>query len=261
VLSRVTWIGAQNATYRDRFLELNYPNDRIDVTGNIKFDGATPDREHAEVAKRRALLSLDTPSEDGERIVWLCGSTQAPEESLCLEAFASLLPRFPTLRMILVPRHAERFDEVARLVESSGLPWLRRSQLTDAPAGTHWRVLLADSVGELRWWWGLADLGFVGGSFGSRGGQNMIEPCAYGVATSFGPNTRNFTDVVQLLLDARAAVQFQEPSQLEPWVASMIEHPEERRELQERAKELAQKQRGAVQRTWSQLKAILAPKD
>jgi len=71
VLLRVTWIGAQNATYRDRFLELNYPNDRIDVTGNIKFDGATPDREHAEVAKRRALLSLDTPSGDGERIVWL----------------------------------------------------------------------------------------------------------------------------------------------------------------------------------------------
>lgn len=261
VLSQVNWIGTQSATYRDRFLQLGYPNERIDVTGNIKFDGATPDREHPEVAMRRAMLSLNAPQEEGERTVWLCGSTQSPEESLCLQAMSELLPRFPGLRMILVPRHAERFDEVAKLVEASGLPWIRRSQLTDAPTGTQWRVLLADSVGELRWWWGLADIGFVGGSFGSRGGQNMIEPCAYGVATSFGPNTRNFTDVVQLLLESDGAVQFQDPAQIVPWVTSMIENPSERQALQERAKELVQKQRGAVQRTWSQLKTLIASND
>ncbi len=261
VLSRVNWIGTQSSTYRDRFLQLNYPSERIEVTGNIKFDGATPDREHPEVAKRRALLSLDAPSEDGERIVWLCGSTQSPEESLCLQAMTESLPRFPGLRMILVPRHAERFDEVAKLVEASGLPWLRRSQLTDTPAGTQWRILLADSVGELRWWWGLADIGFVGGSFGSRGGQNMIEPCAFGVATSFGPNTRNFTDVVQLLLEAKGAVQFDEPSQIAPWIASMIENPSQRHSLQEKAKAFVQNQRGAVQRTWSTLKTLIASHD
>jgi 3-deoxy-D-manno-octulosonic-acid transferase len=261
VLSQVNWIGTQSATYRDRFLQLGYPNERIDVTGNIKFDGATPDREHPEVAMRRAMLSLNAPQEERERTVWLCGSTQSPEESLCLQAMSELLPRFPGLRMILVPRHAERFDEVAKLVEASGLPWIRRSQLTDAPTGTQWRVLLADSVGELRWWWGLADIGFVGGSFGSRGGQNMIEPCAYGVATSFGPNTRNFTDVVQLLLESDGAVQFQDPAQIVPWVTSMIENPSERQALQERAKELVQKQRGAVQRTWSQLKTLIASND
>jgi 3-deoxy-D-manno-octulosonic-acid transferase len=261
VLSQVNWIGTQSATYRDRFLQLGYPNERIDVTGNIKFDGATPDREHPEVAMRRAMLSLNAPQEERERTVWLCGSTQSPEESLCLQAMSELLPRFPGLRMILVPRHAERFDEVAKLVEASGLPWIRRSQLTDAPTGTQWRVLLADSVGELRWWWGLADIGFVGGSFGSRGGQNMIEPCAYGVATSFGPNTRNFTDVVQLLLESDGAVQFQDPAQIVPWVTSMIENPSERQALQERAKELVQKQRGAVQRTWSQMKTLIASND
>ncbi|MBU6238793.1 MAG: 3-deoxy-D-manno-octulosonic acid transferase [Planctomycetes bacterium] len=261
VLSRVDWIGTQSETYRDRFLQLGYPNERIDVTGNIKFDGATPDRKHPEVAMRRSMLSLNAPQEEGERTVWLCGSTQSPEESLCLQAMSELLPRFPGLRMILVPRHAERFDEVAKLVEASGLPWIRRSQLTDAPTGTQWRVLLADSVGELRWWWGLADIGFVGGSFGSRGGQNMIEPCAYAVATSFGPNTRNFTDVVQLLLESDGAVQFQDPAQIVPWVTSMIENPSERQALQERAKELVQKQRGAVQRTWSQLKTLIASND
>jgi 3-deoxy-D-manno-octulosonic-acid transferase len=256
-LKQVAWIGAQSATYRDRFLKLGYPETQIEVTGNIKFDGATPDREHPEVVHRRQLLSLTKSPSADPPIVWLCGSTQAPEEALCLHAMTNLLPRFPHLRMILVPRHAERFDEVARLVESSGLPWIRRSQLHDDPAGTEWRIFLADSVGELRWWWGLANIGFVGGSFGSRGGQNMIEPCAYGVATSFGPNTRNFADVVQLLLESHGAVQFQDPAQLEPWVAAMIERSTERCELQARARELVQNQRGAVQRTWSRLKELI----
>jgi 3-deoxy-D-manno-octulosonic-acid transferase len=260
VLSRVTWIGTQSATYRDRYLQLGVLPDRIEVTGNIKFDGATSDREHPEVVQRRVLLSLSDPK-DSPPIVWLCGSTQAPEEALCLQVMSDLLPRYPQLRMILVPRHAERFEEVARLVGSSGLPWVRRSRVTDLPTGTAWRIFLADSVGELRWWWGLADIGFVGGSFGSRGGQNMIEPCAYGVATSFGPNTRNFSDVVQLLLESQGAVQFQDPSQITPWVAAMIEQPQERRAMQQRAKELVQKQGGAVDRTWSKLRQLLADSD
>lgn len=259
-LREVAWIGAQNEACRDRFLRLGYPPEQIEVTGNIKFDGATSDRQHPEVVRRRELLSLNGAAPGKPPIVWLCGSTQEPEEILCLQAMAALLPRFPRLRLILVPRHAERFDAVSELVAASGLAWLRRSLLTDAPAGTSWRVLLADSVGELRWWWGLAEIGFVGGSFGSRGGQNMIEPCGYGVATSFGPNTENFHDVVQSLLESHSAVQLQDPSQLAPWVATMIERATERRELQENAIQFVQSQRGAVERTWSRLQRLIPPR-
>ena len=94
------------------------------------------------------------------------------------------------LRLVLVPRHPERFDSVARLLVASGLPWVRRTELMSRPAGRP--ILLVDTVGELGAWWGAAQIAFVGGSFGRRGGQNMIEPAAYGAAVCFGPNTWNF---------------------------------------------------------------------
>jgi 3-deoxy-D-manno-octulosonic-acid transferase len=259
ILSRVAFIGAQSNTYRDRFFELGCRSEQLEITGNIKFDGASPDRQHPEVLQRGELLAIPRAGDGSRLIVWLCGSTQAPEETICLEAMKRLLPRFPQLRMILVPRHAERFEEVAELVNASGMPWVRRSQLQEQPAGTDWRVFLADSIGELRWWWGLADIGFVGGSFGSRGGQNMIEPCAYGVATSFGPNTRNFADVVQLLRDSEGAVQLSDPAELETWVAQMIEQPEARHGLQTRARKIVMAQRGAVDRTWQCLLRSIPP--
>lgn len=131
--------------------------------------------------------------------MFLAGSTQSPEEQLAIETYRSLKDEFSNLRLVLVPRHPERFAEVAQLLERSGLPWQRRSELeTSRNEGAH--ILLVDSMGELSAWWGCAQIGFVGGSMGKRGGQSMIEPAAYGVATSFGPNTRNFRDVVQLML-------------------------------------------------------------
>lgn len=254
VVQRLTWVGAQSDAYRNRFLTLGCDASRVVVTGNIKFDGATSDRHHPEVIARRQSLGL---REDDT--VWLCGSTQSPEEQLCLDAYLALRERYPALRLMLVPRHAERFEDVARMIERTQLPWLRRSQMNASPdAAPHaWKIFLADSVGELRWWWGLADVGFVGGSFGSRGGQNMIEPCAYGVATSFGPNTRNFADVVGILLESDAATQLDKPDDLVPWLSAMLEHPHAAHAMQQRAMATAAAQRGAVDRTWSALVRLL----
>lgn len=254
VARRLTWVGAQSESYRNRFLTLGCDASRVVVTGNIKFDGATSDRHHPEVIARREALGLRD-----DDTVWLCGSTQSPEEQLCLDAFLALRERFPKLRLMLVPRHAERFDDVARMIERTQLPWLRRSRMAVSPdaAPVAWNIFLADSVGELRWWWGLADVGFVGGSFGSRGGQNMIEPCAYGVVTSFGPNTRNFADVVQILLDAGAATQFANPEELAPWLANLLEHPDAAGAMRQRAVATVAAQRGAVDRTWSALVHLL----
>lgn len=250
--SSLTWVGAQSPTYRERFLALGVPDAIVETTGNIKFDGASPDRRHPEVQARRELAKIsEAPS---AQKIWLCGSTQHPEEELCLQAFTQLAIEHPELRLILVPRHPERFEEVAKAIAATGVPWTRRSQLPQSLEAPPWRVLLIDSVGELRWWWGTADLGFVGGSFGNRGGQNMIEPCAYGVATSFGPNTRNFADVVQLLLENQAAVQLRSPEDLRVWVATMLRDAEAREQLQVRACETVLRGRGAVDRTWSQLR-------
>ena len=254
IVRKITWIGAQSDTIRDRFIQLGYDPTRIDVVGNIKFDGANDDRMHPEVRRRAEQLQLTDPMTQ----VWLCGSTQAPEETICLETFCELADRFKSLKLILVPRHPERFDEVAKMVLGTKLAWARRSAMADRGIDPCWRIFLADSVGELRWWWGLAHLGFVGGSFGSRGGQNMIEPCAYGVATCYGPNTRNFTDIVQILKEANAATQLPTPEALKPWLVRMLEDQTSLAMVCARATTITQQHRGATQRTWTKIVEILS---
>ncbi len=134
----------------------------------------------------------------------------------------SLAEEFPGLRLILVPRHPDRFERVADLLATSGLPWQRRTDLDNRPADASARILLVDKIGELKAWWGAAQIAFVGGSLGARGGQNMIEPAAYGCAVSFGPNTQNFRDVVALLRSADAAVVVKDGAELTAFVEKCL---------------------------------------
>ena len=255
-LQTIDWVGAQSSSYASRFEQLGVPPSRLSVTGNVKFDGASGNRFASEVIRRKDLLGLKD-----EQMVFLAGSTQSPEESIVLNAFLELADRFPNLKMILVPRHAERFEEVAESIQATGLPWARRTTSQAAVYDRSWRIFLADSVGELRWWWGLADIGFVGGSFGNRGGQNMIEPCAYGVATCFGPNTRNFSDIVKLLLEENACSQLQTPNELRAWIESMLNDSEKRKRMSMQAIQVCQRHRGASLRTWESLQELLPPKN
>ena len=254
-MQSIDWVGAQSESVATRFEKLGVPSNRLTITGNVKFDGATGDRLTPEVILRKELLSLTT-----EHTVFLAGSTQSPEESLVLSTFLELADRFPNLKLILVPRHVERFSEVAKAIEASGLPWARRSTSHSVVTDPNWRIFLGDSLGELRWWWGLANIGFVGGSFGDRGGQNMIEPCAYGVATCFGPNTRNFADIVHILLEEKACEQLQSPEELRPWVESMLIDSKKRDAMSSQAIQVCQRHRGANSRSWVNLQRFLPKK-
>ncbi len=197
-------LALQNRTYADRLIELGAARERIQVTGSIKFDGLQTDRANPHTSRLRHAFGL---AED--EFVFIAGSTQPPEEELALCTYQQLREDFPNLRLILVPRHKERFEEVAKLVVNRGFSLLRRSALQDLDSQTEHRsqpsqlsntrpVLLLDTLGELASCWGLADVAFVGGSLTKRGGQNMIEPAAYGAAVLFGPNTWNFNDVAEL---------------------------------------------------------------
>ena len=170
----------------------------VHVTGSMKFDRRKPIATVRQSQRLRALAGIAA-----DDIVFLAGSTQEPEESLALDAFRRLSRAHPRLRLVLVPRHPERFHSVAAMLVAAGVRWQRRTELDHGRPDPLARVLLVDVVGELGAWWGTARIGFVGGSLSSRGGQNMIEPAAFGVATSFGPNTQNFRDVVAALLVGR----------------------------------------------------------
>lgn len=251
-MGTLDWVGAQSQQYADRFVQLGTSPSATCVTGNIKFDGADGKKDAPEVVARSSQLAIHP-----EDRVWVAGSTQAPEEKLVLQTFLRLVKNHPKLRLVLVPRHPERFGEVASLIEQTGLPWLRRSNLSDQATPGSWKIFLGDSVGELRWWWGLADVAFVGGSFGDRGGQNMIEPAAYGVPTCFGPNTKNFADIVALLLEAHAASQLQDPQELETWVDRILRETTKAEQMGQNAAKVAASHRGAIQRTWEGIEKFL----
>jgi len=206
VLRSFDLLAVQNETCARRFLALGARSECLHVTGSAKFDRVNADRRNFHTQKIGVALGL----EEFEP-VFIAGSTHDPEERIALETFLELRNEFPELRLILVPRHKERFEETARLVESYGLPLLRRSAI-DVENGISnlarydaKPIILLDTLGELSACWGLADFAYVGGSMSNRGGQNMIEPCAYGAAVCFGPNTRNFRDIVQSLLECNAA--------------------------------------------------------
>ena len=224
----------------------------VAVTRSIKFDGAIADRKNPATQRLAALAGILETDQ-----VFLAGSTQEPEESLAVAVFSKLVAKHPSLRLILVPRHAERFEAVARMLEKSGLPWQRRSTLETAGLKHHSRILLVDVIGELAAWWGTAQIAFVGGSLGKRGGQNMIEPAAYGAAVSFGPNTWNFRDVVEMLLAREAAVVVQDGTELEGLVRRCLENPEYARVLGQNARTLVLEQLGAADRTVELLSSIV----
>ena len=251
VLRQIDLVAVQNEETADRFRQLGATPAAVAVTGSLKFDGAQTERQNAKTQALRQLAAIAD-----EDIVLLAGSTQAPEEAYALEIYHQLVVEYPQLRLVLVPRHPERFGEVAGLLDRSELPYVRRSQMKESAIrpfttrdGAQSAIILVDTIGELGAWWGLATLGFVGGSFGSRGGQNMLEPAAYGVATCFGPNTWNFRDIVLQLLAAEGAVVVRNRDQLEQFVRQALADPDWAQELGQRARRLVLSGQGATART------------
>jgi 3-deoxy-D-manno-octulosonic-acid transferase len=224
--------------------------DRVLVTGNIKFDGVLTERNNPRTHYLRDVLQV----KDGERI-WIAGSTQAPEEEIVLGIWQKLRINHPSLRLFLVPRHKERFEEVAQLLERSGVEFARRSSCADLAKP----VVLVDTIGELGALWGLADVAFVGGSLdGRRGGQNMIEPAAFGAAVVFGPHVWNFADTAARLLEEHAAYQIGDAGELETVVRLLLEDADERRHLGNAARDFVLRQQGATEQTIALLGQLLA---
>lgn len=257
-LRRIDLIAAQNETYAERFRQLGARPESVLVTGSVKFDGASTNRDNDRTRALKRSAGIDD-----DALVFLAGSTQEGEEAAAIETYCQLVGAHPRLRLILVPRHPERFADVATLLDQSGLPWQRRSELESQisslksqisdlrfeisdPGGP---ILLVDTIGELGAWWGATHIAFVGGSFGSRGGQNMIEPAAYGATVSFGPNTKNFRDIVAALLEREAAAVVQDATELTAFVRRCLEQPGYAEKLGEQARRLVIEQQGAADRT------------
>jgi len=260
-------IGTQTEEYQQRFLHLGANPATTLVTGSIKFDGVMTNAGQPLTRELAGWLQISSSAP-----VFVAGSTQAPEESLAINVFAALQKDFPKLRLVIVPRHPERGAEIAQLIRQQGYIPLQRTYHLQAGIGAqnasqdqrdreedHSNCIgLLDTVGELGACWGLANIAFVGGSFTNRGGQNMLEPAAYGAAVCFGPKTWNFKQIVDLLLAANAARRVHSAQELEQFVREMLAAPALARNMGTRAKELVLSQRGATDRTVAALLPLLA---
>jgi len=252
LLERFEVIAVQTREYADRLIDLGAAEDRVHVTGSIKFDGVQIDGPTAQAAALRSAFGIGP----AQRLL-IAGSTHEPEEEIALQAWQQLRVDFPDLRLLLVPRHKERFDEVAELVERHGLTVRRRSQAQVASSTSDDRVLLLDTLGELSVCWGLADVAFVGGSLMQRGGQNMIEPAAQGVPVIIGPNTTNFRDVVEGLESVGGICVIDEPSELAAAVSQLLtDHARAERQATA-AQEFVAAQQGATRRTLQLMQTLL----
>jgi len=249
-------LAVQNDTYANRLRGLGASVDQIETTGSIKFDGLETSRSNCRTAELRTAFDLAD-----DELVFIAGSTQSPEEELALETYEQLRRTHPKLRLVLVPRHKERFDDVARLIRNWGHPLLRRSRIASRDLNESNNpvrsIILLDTLGELAACWGLADIAYVGGSLTKRGGQNMLEPAAYGAALLFGPNTWNFRDAVELLLEADAATVVHNADELTQAVRQFVEIPQRAGELGGRARQIVLAQQGATSQTVALVETLL----
>lgn len=236
VLADVSTIAAQSALDAERFTALGAPD--VQMVGNLKFDLALPEGEPPLTADIARLWPQPRP-------IWVAVSTHAGEEDVVLAAHQKLLQHDDQALLILVPRHPQRFDEVAQRIAALGLACTRRSALPAASTPTS--VLLGDSMGEVMAYLAAAQVAFVGGSLVPVGGHNVLEPAALGLPVLFGPHMHNFLAARELLLQADCAREVHDAATLCQALLEWLPAPA-RAARAERARAAITANRGALQR-------------
>jgi 3-deoxy-D-manno-octulosonic-acid transferase len=241
----------------ERARSLGARGERVRVTGNTKFDAlaALPGAEGQD-AELRGALGL----RPGER-VWIAGSTHEGEEERLLGVFRRLRETYPDLRLVIAPRYIERAGRVVALAQAAGLQVALRSQsgqggaAAEGPRGQA-PVVVLDTIGELSRAYGLATVVFIGGSFTTRGGQNILEPAGHGRPVLFGPHMENFHDSVQVLV-GRGGIQVNDDEHLHRTLHELLARPEALAQLGQLARGAVRKVSGASDRNVELLARLL----
>ncbi|OUS14134.1 3-deoxy-D-manno-octulosonic acid transferase [Gammaproteobacteria bacterium 53_120_T64] len=252
MLAQLAVVGAQTKADGERFLQLGVVREALTVTGNIKFDLQLDES----LRQQAAALKTQWQGANG-RPVWLVASTHRGEDEVILDAFSRVLAHHPDTLLVLVPRHPERFDEVAGHCSEAGYTFRRRSerQGNGARAITaETQIVLGDTMGELLSFCGASDITFVGGSLVAVGGHNLIEPAAWGVPVLSGPHLFNFTEVARLLSEAGGLALCATARELAEQVVNLLADAECYRQMSSAALAVTEANRGALDR----LTALLA---
>ena len=249
--SGISCVAAQTETDARRLRQ--FGSHQVAVAGSVKFDIMPP---IAAIKKGQRLRTCI-----GERPVLICASTRDGEEALILDALTGLQPANTLL--IIVPRHPQRFDEVAKMIASKKLAMKRRSDLNAdfEPSdliSSDTRVLLGDSMGEMFSYYAASDVAFIGGSLKPLGGQNLIEACALGKPVIVGPHTFNFETITEDAVAAKAVIRVNTAHELIREASRLLSDTDKCDHAGKTAYQFAHQQQGATQKTLNLLNPFLA---
>jgi 3-deoxy-D-manno-octulosonic-acid transferase len=214
---------------------------------NIKFDDLPSKTE----------FGLRDFGFNGHESLWIAGSTHPGEEEIVLRIFQSILKGFSNLRLVIAPRHIERSQEIARLIEEFDLKPARLSELHIGPPDRR-SVVIVDTIGHLRSLYSLSKIVFIGKSLAVGGGHNIIEPAFFANAILVGPHMQNFQDIVEIFLKHHALIQVQTAEELSAKMRELLKKPEEIEKIGRNAQEVIQKYRGATEKTLDIIGELLA---
>ncbi|REC93758.1 lipid IV(A) 3-deoxy-D-manno-octulosonic acid transferase [Kushneria indalinina] len=250
-IRRLAWVGAKSAEDAKRFRTLGVSARRLNVTGALKYD------QHIDEAVFDAADALREVI--GDRPVWVAGSTHEGEETQLLQAHVRLLARFPDALLMMVPRHPQRFGEVAELCLERGMSVVRRSEEASIAPGT--QVYLGDTMGELMMLYATGDVAFVGGSLVDIGGHNLLEPAALGLPVVSGPSLSSLGDVVTTLDEAHARVEVESAAMLGETLVSLMLDETRRETLGRNARAVVDANRGALGHTRDYLGRLIRARE
>lgn len=238
-LRRFAAIGAQGPADAARFRALGAPAARVRVTGNLKFDVRRPGSMLDQAEALRRLWGIQRP-------IWVAASTHEGEEEPILDAHRQVLDRLPAALLVLVPRHPERFERVAALIERRGFGLARRA--TGKPCNERISVFLGDTMGELPAFLAAGDAAFIGGSLVPTGGHNLLEAAAEGVPVAVGPHVFNFAQITELMVREGAAVQVRDAQALAHCMQEWLGDATLRSRIGEQGRRVVRANQGALRR-------------
>jgi 3-deoxy-D-manno-octulosonic-acid transferase len=246
-LRPVKLFAMQSAMDAQRMAIIGGDSKKIVNTGNLKYDQAVKTAPPHEME----ILAKKLPHPQGP--VWIAASTHPGEEETVLAVFARLRAIFPTLRLILVPRHPERGDKIAEMIKNSSWDYTRISQLQDRPKSSDWleAIMLVDQVGWLTRLYGYAQVAYIGGSLIPHGGQNMLEAAAWSIPPIFGPSTYNFQEASRQILEAGGGVMIEGEDSLYIALEDLLQSKEKCKQMGKQAQQVVEANTGALERTMS----------
>lgn len=239
MFAKIALVAAHGEEDAKRFISLGMSPDKVQVTGSIKFDVQIDQAKREQAELLRTCIGKDRP-------VWIAGSTHPGEDEQLIAVHRQLLQTQPQACLILVPRHQERFNEVAEIIKQHQLSGVRRSEMHDTPQLPDCQVLLGDTMGELGMMYGAADIAFIGGSLVERGGHNPLEAAAFNIPVLTGEHIFNFAHIYPMLFAVGGGEAVTDTTQLLARLNIYFSEPETRQLAGQQARAVVEQNKGAL---------------